>query len=86
MYRIPGLRISCHSGKKETMSEPRPGERRFVEVVVNGESFFIRFESEAAARAVNKHNITRLGDGVHKHAEDVPNDSQLRKVYVYVFH
>ena len=72
MYRIfgPKDKLPGVVGRKTPMTEAEARrDERFVEVVVNGESFFIRFESEAVARAVNKHNITRLGDGVHKYVQ-----------------
>ena len=72
MYKIfgPKDKLPGVVGRKRRMSEAEARrDERFVEVVVNGESFFIRFESEAVARAVNKHNITRLGDGVHKYVQ-----------------
>ena len=74
LYKVygPKDKLPTQKGKRKGMSK---GEARnnesFVEVVVNGESFFIEFSNASVARAVNKHNITKLD--AHPYVQTVFN-------------
>lgn len=74
LYKVygPKDKLPTQKGRRKGMSK---GEARnnesFVEVVVNGESFFIEFSNSSVARAVNKHNITKLD--AHPYVQTVFN-------------
>jgi len=66
LYKIYGPKDSTPvlRGKRRGMTrDEMRNTDRFVEVVINGESFFMEFANAAVARAVNKHNILKSPEG-----------------------
>ena len=66
LYKIYGPKDSTPvlRGKRRGMTrDEMRNNDRFVEVVINGESFFMEFANSAVARAVNKHNILKSPEG-----------------------
>ena len=67
LYKIYGPKDATPvlRGKRRGMTrDEMRNNDRFVEVVINGESFFMEFANAAVARAVNKHNILKSPEGV----------------------
>ena len=67
LYKIYGPKDATPvlRGKRRGMTrDEMRNNDRFVEVVINGESFFMEFANSAVARAVNKHNILKSPEGV----------------------
>ena len=67
LYKVYGPKDATPvlRGKRRGMTrDEMRNNDRFVEVVVNGESFFMEFANSAVARAVNKHNILKSPEGV----------------------
>ena len=65
LYKIYGPKDKAPRTKAEMRAQDSP----YLEVVVNGESFFIEFANASMARAVNKHNVMRLGGNVHEYVQ-----------------
>ena len=67
LYNIYGPKDATPAlrGKRRGMTrDEMRNNDKFVEVVINGESFFIEFANSAVARAVNKHNILQSPEGM----------------------
>ena len=67
LYNIYGPKDATPvlKGKRRGMTrDEMRNNDKFVEVVINGESFFMEFANSAVARAVNKHNILKSPDGI----------------------
>ena len=67
LYNIYGPKDATPAlrGKRRGMTrDEMRNNDKFVEVVINGESFFMEFANSAVARAVNKHNILQSPEGM----------------------